>query len=408
MEESEASRPQDVGVCEHGNAPVACPICSAKSAEVVEQSEELPPELKSRLAGIWTELILGTDEAPPDVTAQSNAEFRQWLFESVMAEAKKLLVEWGVDAHADHVEKIRSEREPRARTDLQREYLGLIAEEIHALRDRLAPGEPKWDSWPSDMRANRRMNCVGSTLLVTTLLQRAGIEHFVGKPVGHSLPIARLDNGEWWYLDALNGRSQVRKVEPKELRLVGVRTLEIHDPVIDYRIVPIRNPEILARAMVGNLNSLQHEGSEEFTPGDPAAEQARAFLEQHRDTIGDFSFEGLDDRLDPSGQAVRESPEMGEEKARLDVLYDKLYDGASREYVAGLPPEQRNAVLQEAKTRAADVHAFLHGDNGALQGAAAELVTYCQRLRDGLQLMQQKHPSLFDEYIERLVARLRA
>lgn len=372
-----------------------------------DQERSLDMETKRRLGQIWETQVLGRSDEPLDTSEQSPEELQQWMYDSLMTEVDAMVDEWGIDRHADILEQLRSS-EGSERVAIERTYLQAVAEEISKLKGRLSPGDGHWDSWPANMRANRRMNCVGSTLLVQSLLRQAGIKHYAANPTHHSTTVAELTDGEMWYFDPLNGPTQVRKIEPTMREMNGSRVLEINDPVINYHYVPIRHPRAIVANIVGNLGALQHEGTIAYQPGVEYAEQARNYVDAHLPQLKDFPLDGLDETLDPERRRLRQHPDMQREEKRIQVLHDDRYEGEAQKFLRTLSPERALELLHEVRDSKDRFAAAIRGDQQALAQASPELQQYVTHVRHGQELMTAEHPEYADEHLTSILAWLAA
>lgn len=388
----------------------------ADAADLIDHSQsdqpelrELDPDTKKQIGVLWEKLVLGHAEAPPDVSELTPDKLKQWMYDSLMTEVDQLIEEWEVNRHPEQLTEIQAANGP-ARTDAERKYLLTVAEEIYALRNRMTPGESSWNSWPSSMRADKRMNCVGSTLVVQSLLRQSGIKHYTANPTHHTDTVVQLANGEMWYFDPLNGSTQVRRIEPVEHVMAGSRVLEINDPTIDYRYIPIREPRATVASIIGNLNALKHEaviGHEQDVPL-PHSVAAKQYYEAHREAFGDLQLEGLDDTLEPGRRRLRQVPAMQQEEQKIEVMHDDRYDGAARQYLRDLGRDGALVLLGQAKATKSEFTAYLRGEKPALAQASPELQQYAALVRQGFELLKTEHPEFYESQLTSILAWLDA
>lgn len=370
----------------------------------VESERVIDDETRQELSQLWHKVFLLHDRSAGEVP-ETTDELLKVMDRELMTDADALVDEWGIDRHADLVTKLHEASGDRSQ--LQQEYLRAVAEEIYKLKERWQSGDTHWDSWPQQMRDDCRANCVGTTILTSSLLRQANIPYAIVTPVGHTAPVVTLDNGQRWLFDPHNGPTQVRAIQPTEREIGGHLVLEIQDPAIDYHLLPVHQPKNLVVSIVGNMNALQHEGTDAYKAGVPHKEEAKRYLEQHANQLGNFSFYGLDDALEPGRRSVREAPEMVAERERISILHNDAYDGAARQYLRTLGPAGAQEVIHEAKGKLEMLQQYLQGQ-GDSTSFSPELQWYAEAYRSGLDQLRQAHPAMVDEHLRSTLAWIEA
>lgn len=205
------------------------------------------------------------------------------------------------------------------------------------------------------MKERKRFNCVGAIQLGSALLKEAGIETSIGNPASHVVNIARLANGDWWYVDLMNGGSQIRPITPTEIKLGSASVLRLNEPEIDYRLVPLYSTDEMPVFVLGNLASLQRDAQEEETDDEILA--AREYANRFRDTFQRVDLSELTDRLYPHAHDVQGTDEMREETERINRLYSD--DLSIKELLAPLSQAELLALVANLKDQIDPVRAYL-------------------------------------------------
>ncbi len=157
------------------------------------------------------------------------------------------------------------------------------------------------------------------------LLEKAGIENYLGSPVGHVVDIAHLENGDWWYGDFLN--RDVQQIEPKEIEIEGCRVLSIDDKKLSYKYIGIQDISAAPSFIVGNLGCLVDEANDENIPDEDIDKvAAKNFLAEHVELFEKVNFEDLLARLYSGVERFVTSPEMESEKKRINLIFSSSDD----------------------------------------------------------------------------------
>ncbi|MDI6821255.1 MAG: hypothetical protein QMD65_03780 [Patescibacteria group bacterium] len=369
-----------------------------------QEGRELEPKEKENLVNAWLSIAVDNQARPDDIDKLNNQQLKRWFYETLMDDTEKLIEEWDLQPDVTLIEKIKSEHNLEQRTRLEMDYIEAIRIKVqefkktHPLGDR----SDKWDSWPSEMRDNKTFNCVGGTVLGISFLDRIGVRSYYGNPFSHVLNVVELSSGEWVYVDFLN--NQVKKTKPKkEIMLGGVRTLELEEPDIIYRYVPLLDNSEAVGSIIGNFHSLEHDVKDKKADPTDKREAERLFAnfaEQFRKN--DFSL--LHDTLYPSKVALRRTREMQDEGGRIEKI--RSFSSSARKYIGTLDSKQREEVLKEIKTNAEGIRKlFYESNNDVLDKISPASKKLIQSLIRRMRSAKTKSPELYHDFVELFVSR---
>jgi hypothetical protein len=257
------------------------------------------------------------------------------------------------------------------------------------------------------MRETKEFNCVGATLLGVYLLEKGGIKSQYGNPHGHVINIAKLSNGEWWYVDFRNGKQNIIKLEPEETEVSAVPTLKINQANIDYRIIPLYDNSEAAGSVLGNLSSLKHEAEDESTSDeDIEKREAKEYLKKYGQNFQEADFSLLHQSLYPKFIEFDKTDEMQKEIARIDSMRD--FEKPVQNYTKTLTKEQEKALVEEIKTKKDDIeNLFYKDDESVLQSVSSELKRVLELFLESLKNVKEKQPEVYQEAIDKIVGRIR-
>ena len=336
-----------------------------KNIEADVEQQELSPEQKKTLGEVWTEMVIDNESVPENIGEIEQTEIKKWLFDSIMKDIEKFSEELGLQIDAELVEKIQKAESLEEKSALELEYIKKAhaqVDEIVQRFDKSANKSTKWDSWPKRMREAKEFNCVGATLLGIYLLEKGGIESQYGNPHGHVINIAKLSNGEWWYVDFRNGKQNIIKLEPEETKIADVPTLKINQPNIDYKLIPLYDNSKAAGSVLGNLSSLKHEAEDESTPDeDIEKKEARKYLEQYGQNFQKADFSFLHQSLYSKFIEFDKTDEMQKEIARIDSMRD--FEKPVQNFTKTLTKEQEKALVEEIKTKKEGIENLFYKDD---------------------------------------------
>ena len=381
-----------------------------KNIEANVEQQELTPEQKRTLGEVWTEMIIDNADIPENIDKLNQGEIKKWLFESTMKDIEKFAEELGFQINADFVEKIKKAENLDEKSALELEYIKTAhtqVDDIVQKFDRSADKSTKWDSWPKRMRETKEFNCVGATLLGVHLLEKGEVKSYYGNPHGHVVNIAKLSNGEWWYVDFRNGKQNIIKIEPEEITIADVPVLKIKQPNIVYRLIPIYDNPEAAGSVLGNLSSLKNEAEDQNTPDeDVEKKEAKEYLEKYGQNFQKADFSLLQQSLYPKFVEFDKTEEMQKEIARIDGMGD--FEKPAQDYTTTLTKEQEKVLVEEIKTRKKAIESlFYHGDTSVLRETSPELKKVLELFLESLRGVKDKQPEVYQEAIDKIVGRIR-
>ncbi|MFH1315005.1 MAG: hypothetical protein ABIH67_01265 [Candidatus Uhrbacteria bacterium] len=372
--------------------------------------QELSPEERRALGSVWSEIVLGSDGAfIEDASVLSDEELREQLNSSLISETKSLLGEWGLTPDIDLIKQISEIEDDDEKAKLELRYLKQVHEAIdQRVRnfDRSKPKSTKWDSWPDRMRETGEFNCVGAITIGSSLLEQAGLESYIGNPPSHVLNIVRLSNGDWWYVDFMNGKNAMQKIDPMEREVNGHRVLQIEHPSIDYRLIPISPQKELPSYVLGNLASLQKDASEaQLGETDLEKKEAFEYANRHRDRLTVVDLSELDSKLFNKGNHVNDSEEMRAEANRVDVLWER--DDKIKELSKDLDVEQLSRIAIEISGNLSEVRQYLFGEvDEILPAIGQELKIFLESYRTKFSDLAENQREEYQHMTDRLLKRI--
>jgi hypothetical protein len=294
--------------------------------EVNQEKPELTSEQKKILGEVWTEMVVDNVDVPENIDEMTQDEVKRWLFESIMKDTEIFAEELGLKIDNDLVEKIRKTKNLDKKSALELEYIKKAHSQVDDIVqrfDKLARKSTKWDSWPKKMRETKEFNCVGATLLGIHLLENGGIKSYCGNPADHILNIVKLSNGEWRYVDFMNGKQNIKKIEPEEATIARVPVLKIKQQNIDYKLIPIYENSEVAGSVLGNLSCLEQEAEDPNTPDENIEKkEAKKYLEKYGRNFQKADFSLLQESLYPKLIEVDDTEEMQQEIERINTMIE--------------------------------------------------------------------------------------
>lgn len=370
----------------------------------IGKNRELGHETIRNVVDLWSMAVIGS-EVEHEVSSESG--LREMMHRTLLEQAMHLVESWNLQPDPEVIEKIRQEQDPQLKAQLQEAYihsLGVRIQNIVRSFDQSPPRSSKWDSWPQRMKERERFNCVGAILLGSALLDQADIESSIGNPTNHVVNMARLANGDWWYVDLMNGGNQIRRVTPSETKLGPTPVLRLDEPEIDYRLVPLYSMDEIPVLVLGNLASLQHDAQEKEADDEILA--AREYASRFSDTFQRVDLSELTDRLYPHAHDVQLTDEMREETERINRLYSD--DRSMRQLIEALSHAELLSLIADLRDHIDPVRVYLleAGDLPAEleDPARAFLIAY----RDSLARVAQGNEEEYKRLVEGRLAKILA
>ena len=341
------------------------------------KEKEAQIENKKQIAQMWSEMILGFNVAEIDFDKMDNKELKQWLTETLSKEIVKTRNEFGIKPDDSLLEKIKDSKNVEERAELEKEYILDCQNKMQAFVEEFKKREyhsTRWVTMPLLMSETKSFNCVGASMIGRDLLEKADIENYFGKPVGHVVNVGRLTNGDWWYVDFLNDRSQVKKMEPKIRKICGIDTLEINERAVIYKYIPLTDGSGAIDSILRNMDGLKYEAEDPDIPDDlPEKKAAKDYLERFNEYFSKIDFESLHGRLFPEMVRLLESDEIRDERKRvrkMQRIYSEIFPAIRKSYELS----KWKSIVSEAKNNLGLVERFFyHDDNEALLSLSDDL-----------------------------------
>jgi hypothetical protein len=373
----------------------------------IKKEMELSSEQKKTLGDVWTEMAVDGVKAPEDIITKSNEEIKKWLYSSVIEDTEKLFLELGLKTDQELINKINQAENPGDKAKLELEYIKNSHAQVDEIVKKFKTGDKstKWDSWPKRMRETKEFNCVGATLIGNIFLEKAGIKSFYGNPTSHVVNIVKLKNGDWWYVDFLNGKQNIIKIKPEFMTINDTPTLKIDNPNIDYHLIPISNISETAGFVLGNLSSLQHDAdSPDISDDNIEKIEAKRYLNQYGQNFQKADFSLLHETLYPKTIAVHESQEMKSEEARIRLLW-KIED-SMRKYVNALSKEKQDILLEEMKGKKKQIEEFFGENRIISEGFSPELMEVLRLYGNNADKARGEYPEIYQESVDKFIERI--
>lgn len=341
------------------------------------KEKELQIEKIKQIAQMWSEMILGCDVAKKDFDKMDNEEFKRWLTETLSEEIGKTRNKFGIKPEDSLLEKIKNSTNAEEKAELQKEYILDCQDKMQVFVEEFKKREyhsTRWVTMPLLMNEYKSFNCVGASMIGRDLLEKAGIESYFGKPAGHVVNIARLANGDWWYVDFLNNRSQVRKIEPKIKKICGIDILEINERDVIYKYVPLTDGSGAVDSILRNMDCLKYEADDPEIPDDlPEKKIAKDYLIRFDEYFSGIDFDGLHGRLFPEMVRLLDNDEIrGENKrvGKMQRIYGEIFPAIKKSYELS----KWKSIIGEAQNNLDLVGRFFyHDDNEALLSLSDDL-----------------------------------
>lgn len=347
------------------------------------REQEISPEEKRGFLAFWQETVLGHEKQPTGMIPENNEALGSFLYESLMREMPGLLKEFDLEPDMGKISAIQAETNTGKRSNLQREYLQGMVRRFEVVVSRFGDPEKdsrKWNDWPTTIRDEKTFNCVGAALLGMALLEQAGVRSAYGRPSGHAVNLARLDNGERWYLDLMNGRLE-KIISPGKF-IAETPIFQPTDPIGGYRLIPCFDNKEITSAVLGNLGHLKNAVAKDDFDNDADRRRGQEIYSRIGEIAAPIDFEKIETALYPRVQEVKESPDMQAEDLRVETL---------RKYLLNLRtefPQFLGSREKPATINIAPVRDFLLGA-AVYDGSPADFPTELRPLAERLKEWQQ-------------------
>lgn len=341
-------------------------------------------EEKNKISQVWVDLFVDCEKVPENIENLSNADMREWLFQTLMHDTKRLLFEWDLAPDEKQIGNIVRESDPIQKAQLEKEY---ILEMHRRFTEKIATFDSAgkssmWSSWPKEMRAQGLCNCVGASTLGIEILESAGITSYYGNPVGHVVNVVRLSDGKWWYVDFLNGSSQCKEIDVQEILINDMHVLKIDDAAIDYRLIIYGDNDNMPAYIASNIVGMDHEVDDMDLPDNNVDKiYAKKYLAKNKDKmLPENEMNAILKKLYPDMNKKYGSPEMDAERIRIRELYGTEGEDALS-FMRSLTDHEEKELLHEISQNVDLIEKLLRDNDPAVYQTASKNTTeFLQRL----------------------------
>lgn len=340
--------------------------------------KELTLEEKKNLCQMWVDLVVDCEKMPEDIDDFSSEEVKEWLFQSLMHDTKRLLVEWDLEPDEMEIKKTALESDIDKKAELEKEYIlsmhKKVSERLAFLKD--SKGSYRWASWPKLMRKERGSKCAGASMLGVEILESAGIESYCGNPAGHVVNLAKLSNGDWWYVDFLNSSTQCKKINPEENYIENIPVLKIDDPAIDYRLVPYSDNREMSYLILNNLIAMDYEAHDNSIEDENEDKKyAQKYLSENTGTLMPAAeIKKMFKNMFEQNDKLNNSREMTAERIRIRELHGTQGDNP-REFLHSLTDEEEGELKNEISEKIDLIEKTLREGGESLYASASKDLT---------------------------------
>ena len=375
-----------------------------------QERQEIGPEQKKILGEAWAEMVVDDSDTPENISGMTTEEIKKWLFESMMKDVEIFTNELGLKNDQVLIEKIQKTENLDEKSALELEYIRNAHTQVDDIVHNFDESEnksTKWDSWPKRMRKTKEFNCVGATLLGINFLEKGGIKSYYGNPAGHVINIAKLSNGEWWYVDFRNGKQNIIKIEPEETSLADVLVLKINHPSIDYRLIPIYENSEAVCSILSNLASLKRTAENKNIPDENTEKkEAKEYLEKYKSNFEKTDFSLFHQTLYPKFIKAEKTKEMQGEIRRIDNMRE--FEKPIQAYTKTLSKEQKEFIIEEIKSKKEFIgNLFYKDDQSVLQKSSPELKKILELYLENLRKIKENQPEIYKEAVDKIIGRIR-
>ena len=377
---------------------------------VEQKRQEISPEQKKILGEVWTEMVVDNSDTPKNISVMTTEEIKKWLFESAMKDVESFTNELGLKNDQVLIEKIQKTENLGEKSALELKYIRNIHAQVDNIVHNFDESEnksTKWDSWPKRMRETKEFNCVGAALLGINFLEKGGIKSYYGNPAGHVINIAKLSNGEWWYVDFRNGKQNIIRIEPEETFLADVLVLKINHLSIDYKLIPIYENSEAACSILSNLASLKSAAENKNIPDENIEnKEAKEYLEKYKSNFEKTDFSLFHKILYSKFITVRKTKEMQGEIRRINNMRE--FEKPIQAYTKTLSKEQKEFIIEEIKSKKEFIgNLFYKDDQSVLQKSSPELKKILELYLENLRKTKENQPEIYKEAIDKIIGGIR-
>ncbi|KKP79925.1 MAG: hypothetical protein A2271_02665 [Candidatus Moranbacteria bacterium RIFOXYA12_FULL_35_19] len=368
------------------------------------KEKEISKEKKKEFISAWRDMVLIPEKTILDPKNLEDEEIKKWMYETLMEQIESLCEEWNLVPDENLIKALREEKNSELKSDLEVKYIQDCHKKIDNLIEKFDKSKSaRWDSWPKKMKELGQFSCVGSSLIGLHMLEKAGIENYWGSPVSHAINVVRLSNGEWWYVDFLNGSGSVRKIKPELGEIEGVKVLKIKESMIEYEIIPIYNKEAAAGSVLGNFAAIICEAEDDIFPDSKNKKEAQEYIEKNKQYFSKVDFKKMYQKYFEKQSKIKETKEMEAERDRIDQIMG-FQEGPIREYIESLSRDQREKYNKEAELNLKGIaDFFINGNQDVLSKIGPELKKILELYQEAFKKVREDNEDEFVMIIDRLL-----
>lgn len=374
----------------------------------VEKENILTLEQKKILADAWVNLVVDCEKTPENLEELEQEELKEWMFQALMHDVKRLLAEWEIESDELKTRNIVLEIDIEKKSQLEKEYILEMHKKVRNKVQNFPKRESRrWNSWPKTMRELGSFNCVGASMLGIEILENAGIQSYYGNPVGHVINIAKLSNGDWWYVDFLNDDSQCKKINPREIMITGMKVLEIHEDDIDYSLIPIDNDSEITESIINNLITMSYEVTDDTIDDDNKGKIfAKKYLEENKNIFPTIeNLESIHTLMFPKKNKLLESSELAKEREHIRKLHKK---SSSSEYFHSLTEIEEKEVIDSLCTNISLIEKlFRYGEEDFYDVATKQSSKFIRFLHEEMEEKRKENENKYNLMVDRILEKIK-
>lgn len=380
--------------------------------EKSQAGQELTLTERGALVDAWSAMVMAKGMPPLEAEHWNNEQTRQWLSDTLFEDTDQLIKDWKLTPDPDIVAALAKAESATERAKLELQFMEGLKQQLNAHHGQ-SGRSASWDSWPRIMRQVEDANCVGISLLAQRVLKQAGIEAQFGNPFGHIMNMVKLSDGRYCYADFTN--RTIKPISTQEREIKGTTVLEINEPDIAYRLMPLIPDRRMPASILGNLSVIYHHRTTRgrAQPDDEESSKERA---ESGELIKKFPMEFLAtdwhtaiEKLYPEDCALDDSEEMvveGQRVGRIESAQDLIFHRVEkRVQESGLSAQD---FFQVWGDNFENIQALIYDhDQSSLEKVPPELRGTLSALADQFSKLRDTDPELYLEVRDKIFARWR-
>ncbi|HSX39003.1 MAG TPA: hypothetical protein VLI92_00175 [Candidatus Saccharimonadales bacterium] len=244
-----------------------------------------------KLFEVWNKALVGNAEySMPKLELTNKEAIKLELYKAVISKLEELVSAFNIDA---------------ASTKSEYEYLEKVFNQVSKISD------SQFSYYPKRMLATKKATCAGNTLLMSGILNNAGLKLKYGRPIGHSMTFALIDEKEYWVDGANRVLEEIKFTEEVKNNLV-IRRVNSANPKIPYQIIPTFKISDIIINFFGNTEGIKQAAAQ----NNPLAVE---IMREDGVLLNQVDFMEWRAYLYPEYDAFQKNdPEFQKEKARVE------------------------------------------------------------------------------------------